>query len=86
MAVVDKWQDYANERGGDNVIETLLAEIRNSIAPTGEYTPEIGEAGDRYLKSVSLDGRYHLSGRFRWYELWDAMRLAPSSNPRRANP
>jgi hypothetical protein len=49
-------------------------------APAGtewpEYTTAVGEAGHAYLKSVSLDGRYHLSGIFRWYELWDALNRA----------
>lgn len=40
------------------------------------YTTAVGEAGSDYMKSVSLDGRYHLSGTFRWYELWDAMNRA----------
>jgi hypothetical protein len=41
-----------------------------------QYTTEIGDAGHKYLQSVSLDGRYHLSGTFRWYELWDALNRA----------
>lgn len=69
---------------GANELEKLRAwlspspsETRAQVWPT--YDSAIGEAGVAYLKSVSLDGRYHLSGTFRWYELWDAMNRAASS-------
>jgi len=67
--------------------ETEWLELRKAFASSDEttakhalpeYTVAIGDAGDAYLKSVSLDGRYHLSGTFRWYELWDAMCKAAS--------
>jgi hypothetical protein len=79
---------------GDRELLTMLRECLNEVLTPDEpkaghifppYTTAIGDAGDAYLKSVSLDGRYHLSGTFRWYELWDAMckvaRETPSEEP-----
>jgi hypothetical protein len=49
----------------------LLAELqRLKELP---YTNEMGDAGDRYIRSVAFNGTYYLPARFRWSDLWDVM-------------
>lgn len=44
-------------------------------AAHAEYTMDIGEAGEAYLKARGFDPKF-LPGNFFWTELWDAMRRA----------
>lgn len=57
----------------------LLAELqRLKELP---YTNEMGDAGDSYIRSVTFNGTYYLSARFRWSDLWDVMLRAYRNPP-----
>lgn len=41
-----------------------------------EYTERVGEAGQAYVESKSLNGRHTLPATFRWEELFEVMQRA----------
>lgn len=69
-------------------IAELKSIIRGKTFVTGdetpaalpEYTRVIGEAGEKYLRSVALNGAHSLPGMFRWHELWEEMCKASVNN------
>lgn len=60
----------ADERAVQQAANALRLQNETSALP--EYTREVGDAGEAYLKSVSPGG-YRLAATFRWSDLWDAM-------------